>query len=371
MEKNVQKQIEVIKRGTVEIIEETQLKAKIENSLNTGKPLRIKYGIDPTSPEIHIGHTVVIKKLKDFQDLGHKILFLIGDFTARIGDPTGRNETRPVLSGDEIRNNLQTYKQQISNILDVEKTEFVYNSTWLNNISLENFINIASVFTVARILERDEFSARYKSGKPIFLQEFFYPLLQGYDSVALNADVELGATEQKFNLLAGRSLQEFFGQDKQTVITMPILVGTDGKMKMSKTYKNHIPVNTTSEDMFGKIMSIPDNIMEHYAMLLTKIPLEDFKKMIETEPRAGKFLLAKAIVKEFFNEKEAEKAGVEFDRIFKNKENPTEITEIKISRDALKDGRISIVSILVTGFNYSNSEVKRLIAQKAVVLGQK
>ncbi|MCL5408970.1 MAG: tyrosine--tRNA ligase [Candidatus Omnitrophica bacterium] len=371
MEKEIQKQIDVIQRGTVEIIEEPGLKMKIENSLKDGKPLRIKYGIDPTSPEIHLGHTVVIKKLKDFQDLGHKILFLLGDFTARIGDPTGRNETRPILSEEEIKNNLQTYKQQISRILDIEKTEFVHNSDWLKNVSLENFIKIASVFTVARLLEREDFSARYKSGKPIFLQEFFYPLLQGYDSVVLNADIEIGATEQKFNLLAGRSLQEFFDQEKQVVITMPILVGTDGKLKMSKTYKNHIPVNTTSEDMFGKIMSIPDDIMEHYWALLTKIPVKEFKEIIETNPRDGKFFLAKTIVSEFFGEREGEEAGLEFDRIFRNRENPTDIPEIKIAKSALKDGRIRIVSVLVSGFNYSNSDAKRLITQKAVKIDGK
>ncbi len=371
MEKDIEKQIEIIKRGTVDIIDENQLKLKITDSLKIGKPLRIKYGIDPTSPEIHLGHTVVIKKLKDFQELGHKILFLIGDFTARIGDPTGRNETRPILSEEEIKNNLETYKEQISNILSIEKTEFVYNSDWLKKISLENFIKVASVFTVAQILERDDFSARYKSGKPIFLHEFFYPLLQGYDSVALNSDIEIGATEQKFNLLAGRSLQEFFGQEKQIVITMPILVGTDGKMKMSKSYKNYIPVNTTPQDMFGKIMSIPDNIMEHYFTLLTKIPIDDFKKVIETNPRDGKFFLAKTIVEEFFGKQEAETAGIEFDKIFKNKENPTDIPEIKISKEALINGRIHIISVLVLGFNYSNSEAKRLIKQKAVKINDK
>ena len=329
----LERQFKIIKKNTVEIIEENQLKEKIERSLKTGKPLRVKYGIDPTSPEIHIGHTVVIKKLKAFQELGHKILFLTGDFTARIGDPTGRNETRPILSEDEIRNNLQSYKNQISGILDIEKTEFVYNSVWLKDLVLEKFIKTASSFTIAQILERDDFSARYKSGKPIHLHEFMYPLLQGYDSVVLNADIEIGATEQKFNLLAGRTLQDVYGQEKQIVITMPILVGTDGKLKMSKTYQNHIPVGTTPQDMFGKIMSIPDSAMETYFSLLTEIAQEEFTIQINKNPRDAKYLLAAQIVTEFFGKEKAEESAEEFERIFSQKKNPTDIPEIRIPKE--------------------------------------
>ncbi|MCM8807632.1 MAG: tyrosine--tRNA ligase, partial [Candidatus Omnitrophica bacterium] len=327
MEKEIERQLEIIKRNTVEVIEENELREKLRRSLTENKPLRIKYGIDPTSPEIHLGHAVPIKKLKDFQMLGHKVIFLIGDFTARIGDPTGRKETRPILTPEEIKQNLMTYKEQVSKILDVEKTEFVYNSEWLTKLNLEDLIKLTSIFTVAQLLEREDFSERYKENRPIFLHEFLYPLLQGYDSYVLSADVEIGATEQKFNLLAGRTIQFYLGQEKQVVITMPILIGTDGKLKMSKSYRNHIPLNTTPFDMFGKIMSIPDSIMEDYFSLMTDIEVSVYKKMIKENPRDAKAFLAKEIVKEFFNEEEAIRAEEEFNRIFREKELPSEIPE--------------------------------------------
>jgi tyrosyl-tRNA synthetase len=367
MKSEVQKQFDVIAKNTVEIIEEEKLKGKIEHSIAANSPLRIKYGIDPTSPEIHLGHTVVIRKLRDFQDLGHKILFLIGDFTARIGDPTGRNETRPILSEEEIRKNLATYQSQISGILDLDRVEFVYNADWLKKIALEKFIKIASAFTIAQILERDDFFTRYKAGKPIFYHEFMYPLLQGYDSVELKADVEIGATEQKFNLLAGRTLQEFFGQEKQIVITMPILVGTDGKMKMSKTYKNHIPISTTPKDMFGKVMSIRDDVMEAYFQLLTQLPPDSWRELIGKDPRQAKGLLAGTIVGGFFGTEAARAAEEEFDRIFKEKQTPDEIPEIVLAESALTDGRINVLAVLTAvDPSLSKAEAKRLIAQKAV-----
>ena len=360
--KEIERQIEIIKRNTVEIIEEQELKEKLKHSLDKNVPLRVKYGIDPTAPEIHLGHTVPIKKLKDFQDLGHKVLFLIGDFTARIGDPTGRKETRPIISEEEIRYNLSRYKEQVGKILDLSKTEFVYNSHWLAKLTLEEIVKLASIFTIAQILEREDFSQRYNSNKPIFFHELLYPLLQGYDSCALKADVEIGATEQKFNLLAGRTIQEAFGQKKQVVITMPILRGTDGKLKMSKTYANHIPVETTPDDMFGKVMSIPDDIMEEYFSLLTSLDKEVFKKLIKDNPRQAKGFLAKEIVKEFFDEKKAEEAEREFDKVFKEKMLPDEIPEFIVEK-----GELSIVDILFnSGILPSKMEARRMIIQKAV-----
>lgn len=364
----IEKQLEIIKRNVVEIIEESELKKKLGKSIETGKPLVIKYGIDPTSPQIHLGHMVVIRKLRDFMMLGHKVFFLIGDFTARIGDPTGRNETRPILSIEEIKKNLQTYIEQVSRILDINKVEFVYNGNWLSIVSLEEFIKISSCFTIARILEREDFSARYRSGRPIYMHEFLYPLLQGYDSVVLNADIEIGATEQKFNLLAGRTLQEFFGQEKQVVITMPILVGTDGKMKMSKTYNNHIPITTTADDMFGKIMSIQDSLMESYALLLTDLNMKKFIEKAKNQPRKAKALLARTIVEEFFGKDEAQEAQETFDRIFTKKELPLEIPILEIKKDNLGTRtKMNITDVLfLSGLVNSKSEAKRMLTQNAV-----
>ncbi|MCM8805474.1 MAG: tyrosine--tRNA ligase [Candidatus Omnitrophica bacterium] len=365
--KEIDRQFEIIKKNTVEIIEESELKRKLERCLSTGKPLKIKYGIDPTSPEIHLGHTVVIRKLKEFQELGHKVFFLIGDFTAMIGDPTGRNETRPILSREEVKKNLENYVEQVSKILDVNRAEFVYNGNWLRILTIEEFIKIASCFTIAQILERDDFTSRYKSGKAIYFHEFMYPLFQGYDSVVLESDIEIGATEQKFNLLAGRALQEFFGQEKQVVITMPILVGTDGKLKMSKSYKNHIPVSTTAEDMFGKIMSIQDSLMEQYARLLTDIDMNEFAIKIKENPRQAKAYLAKTIVGQFFGDEKAEKAEKTFDRVFKEKQIPEEIPVIKIPVSKLGGKKANIVDVLfLSGLVPSKSEAKRMVIQNAV-----
>lgn len=365
-----EKQLSVIKRNTAEVIEEKELKEKLDNSLKTNVPLRIKYGIDPTAPEIHLGHTVPIKKLKEFQDLGHRVLFLIGDFTARIGDPTGRNETRPILSVEQIKENLSRYREQAGRILDLSRTEFVYNSDWLSKLSLEKIIKLTSVFTIAQVLEREDFSQRYRSNKPICLQEFLYPLLQGYDSYALNADVEIGATEQKFNLLAGRTIQEAFGQQKQVVITMPILVGTDGSMKMSKSYNNHIPIETSADEMFGKVMSIPDRVMEEYFRLLTGVPDAEFKEVIKDDPRQAKALLAKEIVKGYFGGTAAGEAEREFERIFREKQAPSDIPEFVIGKNLVDaEGRISLADVIAeSGLLPSKAEARRMVIQKAVKL---
>jgi len=368
--KEIERQLKVIKRNTVEIIEENELRAKLKEAIDNNSPLRVKYGIDPTAPEIHLGHTVPIKKLKDFQELGHRVLFLIGDFTARIGDPTGRNETRPILSEEQIKNNLSRYKEQAGKILDLSKTEFVYNSHWLSKLTLEEIVKLASIFTIAQILEREDFSQRYKSNRPIFFHEFLYPLLQGYDSYALKADVEIGATEQKFNLLAGRTIQESLGQKKQVVITMPILRGTDGKLKMSKSYNNHIPLNTTPDDMFGKVMSIPDSLMEEYFYLLTSIEEGRFKELIKEHPREAKGLLAKEIVRQYFGEKTAEDAEEKFEKVFREKQVPEEIQEFFLEKASLdSEGKIAIVDVLFSsGLLPSKMEARRMIIQKAVKL---
>ena len=279
----LKRQLRIIRKNSVEVLPEKELVEKLERSLKEKKPLRVKYGIDPTGSEIHLGHTVPIRKLKDFQDLGHQIIFLVGDFTATIGDPTGRNETRPILSKKQIEENLFGYKKQIGKILNLKKTEFRYNSQWLAKLKLDELLKLAKNFTIARILERDDFFLRYKSGKPIFMQEFLYPLMQGYDSVILNSDVEVGATEQKFNLLAGRSLQESLGKEPQVIITMPVLEGTDGKKKMSKTYNNYIGVDEKPEEIYGKLMSIPDSLMKKYFHLLTELSerkIDEFLKIL-------------------------------------------------------------------------------------------
>ena len=370
--KEIEKQFGIMKRNTVEVIEESELKEKIGKSLSTNTPLRIKYGIDPTAPDIHLGHTVPIKKLKEFQDMGHKVLFLIGDFTAKIGDPTGRNETRPMLSSGQIKSNLSRYREQAGRILDLDKTEFVYNSDWLSVLNLEDIVRLTSVFTIARILERDDFSKRYKENKPIFLQEFLYPLMQGYDSVELKADIEIGATEQKFNLLAGRTMQEAAGQSKQIVITMPILVGTDGKMKMSKTYNNHVPIETSPQDMFGRVMSVTDGAMEEYYRLLTGVEERVFKNLIGVNPRQAKAKLAAEIVKDYFGERKAEEAGREFDRIFKERRAPSDIREFAVKTDLQDAPGATLIDIMcVSGLASSRSEARRLVSQKAVKLDER
>jgi tyrosyl-tRNA synthetase len=284
IEKLANEQFEQIKRGSVEIIEEDELKEKIKESIQTGKPLKIKAGFDPTAKDLHLGHTVLIQKLKHFQDLGHEVYFLIGDFTATIGDPTGKTQTRPALSKEEVEENAKTYKEQVFKILDKDKTKVVYNSTWCNKLTAASLIELAGHMSVARMLERDDFEKRYKSGKPISIKEFLYPLIQGYDSVALQADVELGGSDQKFNLLVGRSLQAKFNQRPQSILMMPILEGTDGKNKMSKSLGNYIGLNDSPNNMYGKIMSISDELMFRYYELLSNRSIqeiESYKKQVK------------------------------------------------------------------------------------------
>lgn len=330
---SAEEQLKLIKSGCVDLISEVDLLQKLKKSVATGQPLRIKLGADPSRPDLHIGHMVVIQKLKLLQDLGHQVLFLIGDFTAMIGDPTGRNETRKPLTLEEVAANAATYSEQIFKVLDPERTEVVYNGTWLNKLSPQELIKLTSQYTLARLLERDDFSKRFKSGVAIHLHEFLYPLLQGYDSVALQADLELGGTDQTFNLLVGRELQKSYGQAPQCVLTMPLLEGLDGVQKMSKSYGNTIGLTDSPTDMFGKIMSISDELMYRYYLLLTDKTSEQIQQMREgvvtgsLHPRNVKVQLAQALIEKYHGSEAAVKAVVEFDRVFRDKGLPDVMAE--------------------------------------------
>jgi Tyrosyl-tRNA synthetase len=322
-----EEQLSIIKRGTVEIIEEEELLKKLKE----GRPLRVKAGFDPTAPDLHLGHTVLLQKLRQFQQLGHEVYFVIGDFTAMIGDPTGRSETRPPLSREEVLENAKTYEHQVFKILDSEKTNIVFNSTWLSGLGTEGIIKLAGKYTVARMLERDDFSKRFKEGIPIYIHEFIYPLLQGYDSVFLKADVELGGTDQKFNLLVGRDLQRAFGQEPQVCITLPLLVGLDGVRKMSKSYQNYVAIQEEPESMFGKIMSISDDLMWEYYTLLTDYTeeeIENFRKNLH--PMEAKKRLAHYIVERFHGKEKADKALEFFVKTFSEREFPEDAPIIEV-----------------------------------------
>jgi tyrosyl-tRNA synthetase len=322
-----EEQLSIIKRGVVEIIEEEELLKKLKE----GRPLKVKAGFDPTAPDLHLGHTVLLQKLRQFQQLGHEVYFVIGDFTAMIGDPTGRSETRPPLSREEVLENAKTYEHQVFKILDPEKTNIVFNSTWLSGLGTEGIIKLAGKYTVARMLERDDFSKRFREGVPIYIHEFIYPLLQGYDSVFLKADVELGGTDQKFNLLVGRDLQRTFGQEPQVCITLPLLVGLDGVRKMSKSYQNYVAIQEEPESMFGKIMSISDDLMWDYYTLLTDYTeeeIEDFKKNLH--PMEAKKKLAHFIVERFHGKEQADEALEFFVKTFSEREFPEDAPIIKV-----------------------------------------
>ncbi len=357
-----QDQLKIFKENTVDLISEADLLKKLER----GKPLRIKYGADPSAPDLHLGHTVPLRKLKALQELGHTIVFLIGDFTARIGDPSHRSETRKPLSEAEIKKNAETYQAQVFKILDKNKNvEVVYNSKWLDALKPADFLALTSKYTVARILERDDFKKRYDDKQPITILEFLYPLMQGYDSVALKADVELGGTDQKFNLLVGRELQRDYGQEPQVVMTLPIIEGLDGKQKMSKSLSNHIALQDAPDQMFGKVMSIPDPLIAKYFQYLTSSKIS--AKEIETNPRNAKAQLARDIITIYYGKDAAGKASDQFDQVFKNKEMPDEIEEVKISKSLLQNGKIDIVNLLKeAGLVASKSEGRRLVEQGGV-----
>lgn len=367
----VEEQLKVIRRGTIEIIPEEELVKKLESSRNAGKPLRIKLGCDPTRPDLHLGHSVILRKLRQFQDLGHQAILIIGDFTALIGDPSGQNKTRPSLTAEEINENAKTYLDQAGKILDLEKIKIVYNSDWLGNMSFEDVIRLSSRLTVARMIERDDFSTRYRNNEPISLHEFLYPLAQGEDSVHLKSDVELGGTDQKFNLLIGRHLQQQDGQDPQICLMMPLLVGTDGSLKMSKSYENYIGINEEPEDMYGKVLSIQDNQIYNWFELLTDIDVENlpvYRKKAEEDPRNTKHELAYIITSLYHDESKAKEARRYFERTVINKEVPDN-AEVLTFEPGSSHRLLDIIAD--AGLTSSNGETKRLIKQGGISLDDK
>lgn len=358
---DIESQLELIKRGTAEIISEEDLIAKLKQN----RPLNVKAGFDPTAPDLHLGHTVVLQKMKHFQELGHNVTFLIGDFTGMIGDPTGKSETRKPLTKEQVLANAETYKEQVFKILDPEKTKICFNSAWLEPLTMKETLSLMAKFTVARIIERDDFQKRYKAGEPIGMHEFMYPIMQGFDSVNMNTDIELGGTDQKFNLLVGRDLLRQYGKEAQVAITMPIIEGLDGVQKMSKSLGNYVGISESPKDMFGKLMSITDELMFRYYTLLSDMSLKDIEKMkqdIETgdfHPMTAKKNLAKEIVSRYHGTKAGIEAEEEFVRVFSNKNIPTDIQEYKIQGCFLD-------IILVLNFASSKSEARRLAEQGGV-----
>jgi tyrosyl-tRNA synthetase len=362
-------QLDLLRKGALEIISEEDLEKKVRRSLKSGKPLLVKAGFDPTAPDLHLGHTVLVRKMKHFQDLGHTVVFLIGDFTGLIGDPSGRNKTRPPLSQEEIAANAETYKEQIFRLLDPHKTVIDFNSRWLGALSPVQIIRLTAAYTVARILERDDFSKRYKNGDPISVHELLYPLMQGYDSVALGADVELGGSDQKFNLLVGRELQRHYGQEPQVILTMPLLEGLDGVQKMSKSLGNYIGIHEAPAQMFGKVMSISDELMFRYYELLTDRAVKEIARLQAgvrggtVDPMQAKIDLAKSIIADFHSPAAAAAAEEEFIRVFRRREAPQEAQVLPLATDE------TLVDFLLRhGVIASRGEAKRLYAQGGIYL---
>ncbi|MCX5668649.1 MAG: tyrosine--tRNA ligase [Candidatus Omnitrophica bacterium] len=357
---DIDKQLEIIKRGVLEIISEDELRKKLTQSIKTKRPLKIKAGFDPTAPDLHLGHTVLLRKLRQFQDLGHEVYFLIGDLTGQIGDPTGRSEKRKQLTRNEVLVNAESYKKQVSKILHTrsKSLKIRFNSEWLKKINIFGLLSLTTHSSVAQMLAREDFKKRYVNGEDISILEFLYPLIQGYDSVELKADVELGGTDQKFNLLMGREMQKDYGQPPQVVITMPLLEGTDGAQKMSKSYGNYIGINESAKEMFGKIMSISDELMLKYYELLTD---EDLNKIKQMHPKEAKVNLAKIIISQYHSTQAAEKEAEEFSRVFSQKEVPLDMPKFKT------DGKKNILAILIESkLVASGNEARRLINQGAV-----
>jgi len=365
---SIDEQLAYLNKGTTEIIREAELRAKLEKSAATGKPLRVKFGADPTAPDIHLGHTVAIRKLRQFQELGHTAIFLIGDFTGMIGDPSGKSTTRPQLTRDEIDANAETYKQQIFKLLDPEKTVIDFNSRWMDKLGSAGFLRLAAHVTVRQILERDDFQQRLEANRPLALHEVMYPLVMAYDSVALDADVELGGTDQKFNLLMGRSLQREYGQESQVAVITPLLEGTDGVQKMSKSLGNYIGINEPPQEIFGKVMSISDDLMWRYYELCTDLSMSAIASLRErtnggqSNPRDIKVDLAKMIVADFYSEAEARKAEEEFNAMFRNKQAPESVEEREVAAGAWKLPKLLVELQLAP----SMAEARRLIEQGGV-----
>ena len=363
----LREQLDLLKRGTDALYSEAELSDRLKGAAESGRQLRVKLGMDPTAPDIHLGHSVVLRKMRQFQDLGHRAVLIIGDYTARIGDPSGVNKTRPVLSGDDIDRNAQTYFDQAGKILDTspEKLEVRPNGEWLKDLSFADVLKLASQMTVARMMERDTFEQRFKAGEPIGVHEFLYPLMQGYDSVCIEADVELGGTDQTFNNLVGRGMQEKAGQKPQIALIMPILVGLDGTEKMSKSKGNYIGITDQPNDMFGKVMSIPDSLMANYYTLLTDVPASEVAVLCDgeqTHPRQAKAKLGQLIVEQYYGPEAAEAAEAEFSRIFSEGNKPTDMPDV-----AVPAGGVKLVDLMVSaGFAKSKGEARRLIGQNAV-----
>lgn len=362
MNLDIDKQLDVIRKGAVRIVSEEELVKK----LKTGKPLRVKLGVDPTAPDIHLGHTVVLRKLRQFQDLGHQAVLIIGGFTAMIGDPTGRVKTRPPLSAEEVKANAETYLNQVRRVLDVNRLEIVNNAQWLSPISLGEFIKLAMGSTAAKLLQREDFAKRLEQGIPIHFHELMYPFLQGYDSVHVRADVELGGTDQLLNILFGRDLQKDMGQESQVALVMPILVGTDGHDKMSKSLGNYIGVTEPAFEMFSKVMSIPDTLMKDYTTLLTSLMPPDLSK---THPREAKMQLAREITAGYHSAEAADQAAARWEQVMSRKEVPSDIPELALTASELEGGRIKIVALVAkSGVVKSNSDARRLVEQGGVEL---
>ncbi|WCN37051.1 tyrosine--tRNA ligase [Aneurinibacillus uraniidurans] len=373
----VDRQMAIICRGVAEIVPEEEMRKKVERSVATGVPLKVKLGLDPSAPDIHVGHTVVLHKLRQFQEMGHTVQILIGDFTGRIGDPTGKSETRKPLTEEEVKVNAATYVEQFAKILDIDKIEVNYNSTWLAPLTFADVVTLAAKTTVARMLERDDFEKRYTNNLPISIHEFFYPLMQGYDSVALESDVELGGTDQKFNLLMGRQLQKEYGQEQQCAITMPIIEGLDGVQKMSKSLGNYIGISEAPNEIYGKAMSIPDELMVKYYELATDITLEELTELQQgladgsIHPRDAKMRLARTFVQMYHGEEAANEAENHFKTVFQQRALPTDIPEKEVAIAELEDGKLWIVKLLsVLELVPTNGEARRMVQQGAVKINE-
>lgn len=373
---SVSEQLERIRDGAVEIVPEEDLVRKLERSLATGEPLRVKQGFDPTRPDLHIGHAVSLRKLRDLQELGHEVIFVVGDYTGRVGDPSGRSEERPRLTPEEVRENARTYVEQVARVLDVTRVRIEYNSTWLEPLRLEDVLELTATYTVARLLERDDFAERYREGRPISILEFMYPLLQAYDSVALRADMEVGGTDQKFNLLVGRTVQERYGQEPQVCLIMPLLRGTDGVLKMSKSYDNYIGIVEPPEEQFGKVMSIPDELLSEWIALSGVYRGEAVAEALALaarDPYGAKRALARGIAALYHGEAAARAAEAHFDRLFRERKAPEEVPVVELDPGdpelRVENGEVWLPRLLVAaGLASSNTEGMRLIAQRAVAV---
>ncbi len=370
---DIKQQAALLKRGVVSIIPENGLEAKLAEAERAGRPLIVKLGLDPTAPDIHLGSAVVLRKLRQFQDLGHEVVIIIGDFTAMIGDPTGKSETRKQLSAEEVRANARTYEEQYCRVLDPDRTTVRFNSEWLGSMSFHDVIQLAARMTVAQVMERDDFAKRWREGRTISLHELLYPLCQAYDSVVLKADIEMGGTDQMFNILAGRDLQSQFGQEPQVAMFMPLLVGLDGVNKMSKSLGNYIGITESPDDMFGKAMSISDDLMQTYFELTTDVPLEEVSELlrgVETgsiHPKEVKKRLAREIVTIYHGADAAREAEEEFERVHARGEVPSDIPEVDLPDGAFRDGRIWVCRLLtVTGLAHGTGEARRLVQQGGV-----